>query len=44
MSKPATIFLDVNETLLDLSPLKTSIGAALDGREDLVPLWFTTLL
>ncbi|WP_376877415.1 haloacid dehalogenase type II [Albirhodobacter sp. R86504] len=38
------IFFDVNETTLDLAPLKASIGAALGGREDLLPLWFTTLL
>jgi 2-haloacid dehalogenase len=44
MTKPKVIFFDVNETLLDLAPLKTSVGAALGGREDLLPLWFTTLL
>lgn len=42
--RPTTIFLDVNETLLDLSPLKASVGKALGGREDLLPLWFTTML
>jgi len=44
MRKPTVIFFDVNETLLDLGPLKTSVGAALGGREDLLPLWFTTML
>ena len=41
---PAAIFFDVNETLLDLQPVKDSVAAALGGRKDLVPLWFTTLL
>ena len=44
MTKPKVIFFDVNETLLDLAPLKASVGAALGGREDLLPLWFTTML
>jgi 2-haloacid dehalogenase len=44
MKKPKAIFFDVNETLLDLAPLKKSVGAALGGREDLLPLWFTTML
>lgn len=43
-SRPKILFLDVNETLLDLGPLKKSVGAALDGKEDLLPLWFTTML
>ncbi|WP_404418032.1 haloacid dehalogenase type II [Marinospirillum sp.] len=44
MLKPQVIFFDVNETLLDLKPVKESIGEALGGRPELVPLWFTTLL
>lgn len=44
MIRPKTIFLDVNETLLDLTALKASVGKALGGREDLLPLWFTTML
>ncbi len=44
MSKPKVIILDVNETLLDLAPLKKSVGEALGGREDLLPLWFSTML
>ncbi len=35
---------DVNETLLDLKPVKERVGKALGGRPELVPLWFTTLL
>lgn len=44
MTKPKVLFFDVNETLLDLAPLKVSVGAALGGREDLLPLWFTSML
>ena len=38
MSKPKIIIFDVNETLLDLAPLKVSVGKAMNGREDLLPL------
>ena len=44
MVKPKLIIFDVNETLLSLDPLKASVGHALGGREDLLPLWFSTLL
>lgn len=44
MIKPKVIIFDVNETLLDLAPLKNSVGHALGGREDLLPLWFSTML
>ena len=43
-SKPKVIIFDVNETLLDLESMRTSIGSALGGREDLLPLWFSTML
>ncbi|MCB4798036.1 haloacid dehalogenase type II [Neotamlana laminarinivorans] len=42
--KPKVLFFDVNETLLDLSPMKEQIGEALNGNKDLLKLWFTTLL
>lgn len=42
--RPTVILFDVNETLLDLAPLKTSVGKALGGREDLLPLWFSTMV
>ena len=42
--RPKVIFFDVNETLLDLTPLKTSVAQALNGRQELVSLWFTSLL
>jgi 2-haloacid dehalogenase len=44
MAKPKVILFDVNETLLDLAALKGSIGKALGGRPELLPLWFTTML
>ena len=44
MLKPSVIIFDVNETLLDLAALKSSVGEVLDGREDLLPLWFSTML
>ncbi|MDN3377667.1 MULTISPECIES: haloacid dehalogenase type II [unclassified Pseudoalteromonas] len=42
--KPKVIIFDVNETLLDLNSMRESIGEALGGREDLLPLWFSTML
>ncbi len=44
MAKPKLILFDVNETLLDLTALKESVGKALGGRPELLPLWFTTML
>ncbi len=44
MYRPKAIIFDVNETLLDLAPLKSSVGKALGGREEIVPLWFSTML
>jgi 2-haloacid dehalogenase len=44
MPKPKVIIFDVNETLLDLAPLRKSVGKALQGREDLLSLWFSTML
>ena len=42
--RPKLLFLDVNETLLDLSPLKKTVGDALGGKAELLPLWFKTML
>lgn len=42
--RPKVLFFDVNETLLDLTAMKTSVSKALGGRSDLLPLWFTTML
>jgi 2-haloacid dehalogenase len=44
MKRPKMLFFDVNETLLDLNAMKASVAAALGGREDLLQLWFTTML
>ena len=41
---PKVIFFDVNETLLDLKPLKDKVAILLDGKKELVNLWFTTML
>lgn len=43
-TKPKILFFDVNETLLDLTDMKKQVGEALGGREDLLSLWFTTML
>ena len=42
--RPKVLFFDVNETLLDLSAMRESVGKALGGRPDLLPLWFATML
>ncbi len=42
--RPKVLFFDVNETLLDLTAMKESVASALGGRDDLLALWFTTLL
>jgi 2-haloacid dehalogenase len=42
--RPKVLFFDVNETLLDLTNMKKQVGEALGGREDLLALWFTTML
>ena len=41
---PRVCVFDVNETLLDLQPLKESIGRLLGGGPEAARLWFTTLL
>lgn len=43
-TRPKVLFFDVNETLLDLTDMKQVISEALNGREDLLSLWFTTML
>lgn len=44
LKKPKVIIFDVNETLLNLAPLKKAVGSVIDNREDLLPLWFSTML
>lgn len=43
-TRPKVLFFDVNETLLDLSELKQEVTKILNGQEELLPLWFTTML
>lgn len=43
-TRPKVLFFDVNESLLDLNVMKKSVGKALGNREDLLPLWFSTML
>lgn len=38
------IFFDVNETIIDLAPLKENLARILNGQKELVALWFTTML
>jgi len=38
------LFFDVNETLLDLTPVRSSVAKVLEGHEDGVALWFKSLL
>lgn len=44
MKSRELLIFDVNETLLDLKPVQESVGSVLEGRRELVPLWFTTML
>ena len=44
MARPKVILFDVNETLLDLQPMKEGIGKLLGAGPDAAVLWFTTLL
>ncbi|WP_339837200.1 haloacid dehalogenase type II, partial [uncultured Flavobacterium sp.] len=42
--RPKVLFFDVNETLLDLAQMKKQVGLVLGGKENLLSLWFTTML
>jgi len=44
MAPDAVLFLDVNETLLDLQPLKDQLRPLLGNSDQLVQLWFRQLL
>jgi len=43
IERPAVIFFDINETVLDLEPLKKSVNKIFDS-SDLGTLWFNTML
>ncbi len=42
--RPEVLFFDSNETMLDLNAMKPAVTKAFDGRDDLMSLWFTTML
>ena len=44
MQMPKVIIFDVIETLLDLAPLRYSVGQALPDGEQYLSLWFSTML
>lgn len=44
MARPTIILFDVNETLLDLQPMKEKLGKLMGGGPEVARLWFTTLL
>ena len=44
ITSPKVLFFDVNETLLDLTPIKTKITKLFNGDSDKVSHWFSTLL
>ncbi|MFV8467123.1 haloacid dehalogenase type II [Flavobacterium sp. LB1P62] len=44
LQRPKVLFFDVNETLLDLSVMKKSVGVALGDHPELMSFWFTTML
>ena len=41
--KPKTLFFDVNETLLDLNPLKVSVKNYFNNEPHLAELWFSKM-
>jgi 2-haloacid dehalogenase len=42
--RPKVLFFDSNETMLDLSGMKPQVTKAFGGRDNLMTLWFTTML
>lgn len=44
VTRPKVLFFDINETVLDLEPLKKSIAKVLNNKPELATLWFTTML
>ena len=44
MRRPEVLFFDSNETMLDMSAMKPQVVEALGGREELMSLWFSTML
>jgi len=44
MKRPQVLFFDSNESMLDLAGMKPQVTEAFDGREDLMAVWFATML
>ena len=44
LHRPEVLFFDSNESMLDLSAMKPQVTKAFNGREDLMALWFSTML
>jgi len=42
--RPEVLFFDSNESMLDLGGMKPQVTKAFGGREDLMTLWFSTML
>ena len=42
--RPKVLFFDSNESMLDLSGMKPQVTEAFGGREDLMTIWFSTML
>jgi 2-haloacid dehalogenase len=42
--RPKVLFFDSNETMLDLSAMKPAVTKAFGGRDDLMSIWFATML
>jgi len=43
-NRPKALIFDLNETLLDLSGVRKSVGDVLQGGDEVVSLWFETML
>lgn len=44
ITPPRVLFFDVNETMLDLNGVKSSVAGVLNDNEEKVEVWFSTLL
>jgi 2-haloacid dehalogenase len=42
--RPEALFFDSNETMLNLNAMQPAVTKAFGGRDDLMSLWFTTML
>jgi len=44
LKRPEVLFFDSNESMLDLGGMKPEVTAAFEGRDDLMALWFSTMI